>query len=241
MIPVLISLTTFVSTVIGGLFALKYKKYIHLILGFTSGVILGVISFDIFPEIIRLVNKNNYSEMTPMIALVVGFLLFHILEKAILIHHSHENDYVQHSHPHVGILSAIALSGHSFLDGVGIGIGFQINSLVGVFVALAVIGHDFADGINTVSLMIAHKNPQKNALRFLFVDAVAPILGTVTTIFFRFPEEIMILYLGYFAGTLLYIGASDILPEAHRRKKSLVTIALTVAGTLFIYILTRVI
>ena len=155
---VLLSIATFFSTLFGGLFAVKYKNKLHLIMGFTAGVLLGVVSFDIFPEIITRVNAGGYKPVEPMIALVLGFLIFHILEKVIVVHHAHENDYADHKHPHVGILSALALAGHSFMDGVGIGLGFQVNAAVGLLVAVAVISHDFTDGMNTITLMLTNNN-----------------------------------------------------------------------------------
>lgn len=231
---------TFFSTLVGGLFALKNQDKLHRILGFTAGVLLGVVAFDLLPEIHELVISTNESFTTPMIALVVGFLIFHIIEKSMVIHHSHEGEYRDHKHPEVGVLSALALIGHSFLDGVGIGLGFQINATVGIAVALAVIAHDFADGINTVSLMLVNKNSRRRSLTMLLLDSLAPVLGTLSTFLFTLNDSQLLLYLGFFVGFLLYIGASDILPEAHAKHSSRITIALTVCGVVLIYLVTRV-
>ena len=150
----------------------------------------------------------------------------------------HEDQYGEHKHPKVGVMSAIALSAHSFLDGVGIGLGFQVSSTVGIAVALAVIAHDFSDGLNTISLMLAHKNTEKSSIMFLCVDAIAPVIGGLSTLFFVVSPGILVLYLGFFAGFLLYIGASDILPEAHSHDSSYKTILMTVLGVLFMYVVT---
>ncbi|MCL4360335.1 ZIP family metal transporter [Patescibacteria group bacterium] len=241
MLPILFAFCTFCSTFLGGLFSLRYRKKMHLILGFTSGVLLAVVSFDILPEIISLVGRLHMEPIQPMLALVVGFLLFHILEKLLLIHHSHEQEYVAHTHPSVGKLSALALSAHSFLDGVGIGLGFQVSAPIGILVALAVISHDFSDGLNTVSLVLVHKNTDRTALYFLLLDAVTPTLGVLSTLLVRIPDTVLVLYLGFFAGFLLYIGASDILPEAHSKHSSVGTILMTIAGVLFIFLVTRVV
>ena len=239
MTPILLSVATFISTSFGGLFAVKHKNRLHLVMGFTAGVLIGVVSFDIFPEIIELINVNSFNPIGAMIALVIGFMLFHILEKLIVIHHAHEEDYAEHKHPHVGVLSALALTGHSFMDGVGIGLGFQVSPAVGMVVAIAVIAHDFTDGMNTVILMLTNKNTEKKAKLFLLFDALAPVAGVISTLFFHLPESFLVLYLGFFAGFLLYIGASDILPEAHRNQSSWKIIALTITGTVFIFIVTR--
>ena len=231
---------TFISTFLGGLFGLKFKDKMHLILGLTAGVILGVISFDIFPEIIRLTNSLSINPTYPLIALVLGFMIFHIAEKFLLVHHGHEDEYGPHTHPLVGKFQALALSGHSFLDGVGIGLGFQISSATWIFVALAVISHDFCDGLNTVSFMIRHKNTDKKALQFLFIDAIAPVFGGLSTLFFTLSEKTLLMYLGFFAGFLLYIGVSDILPEAHSKNSSMKTVLMTALGIIIIFLITRI-
>jgi ZIP family zinc transporter len=237
---IILSIATFFSTLFGGLFAVKYKNKLHLIMGFTAGVLLGVVSFDIFPEIISRVNEGGFKPIEPMVALVFGFLLFHILEKSIVIHHAHEGDYAEHKHPQVGILSAIALAGHSFMDGVGIGLGFQINPAVGLLVAVAVISHDFTDGMNTITLMLTNHNSTKKSKMFLLLDAVAPVLGALSTLLFHVSPHFLVWYLGFFAGFLLYIGASDILPEAHSKQSSSKLIGLTVLGAVLIFLITRV-
>jgi len=239
MLAILLSITTFFSTFFGGLFGLKHKDKLHLILGFTAGVLVAVVFFDIFPEIIALTQSLHMNSVYPMIALVVGFLLFHIFEKVLLIHHAHELEYGEHKHPTVGVMSAVALSGHSFMDGVGIGLAFQVSAAVGLLVAIAVIAHDFSDGLNTVSLVLVHKNKDRRAFQMLLLDAFAPVVGAASTLLFKVPDTVLLLYLGFFAGFLLYIGASDILPEAHSEHSSYKTIALTLLGIVLIFIVTR--
>jgi zinc transporter ZupT len=239
MTALLLSVATFLSTLAGGLAGLRNKDHIHRILGFTAGVLLGVVAFDILPEIFKSLAERHESPTAAMIALVVGFLAFHIVEKAILIHYSHEEEYTVHHHPQVGVASALALTGHSFLDGVGIGIGFHVSTSVGIAVAIAVIAHDFTDGLNTVSLMLVNKNNSRRSFLMLLLDATAPVLGVIATMLVKVPENGLIIYLGFFAGFLLYIGSSEILPEAHSKHSSYKTIGLTLAGTIFIFIVTR--
>ncbi len=211
----------------------------HRFLGFTAGVLLGVVAFDLLPEIFNILNEQNLNATGVMIALVCGFLVFHTIEKSILIHHTNEEEYEVHHHPHVGVASALALIGHSFLDGVGIGLGFQASNSIGIAVAIAVIAHDFTDGLNTVNLMILNQNRSRKAFMFLIADALAPVLGVLATMLFTVSDKFLVLYLGFFAGFLLYIGASEILPEAHSKHSSYRTIGLTVLGAVFIFVVTR--
>lgn len=240
MTALLLSLGAFIAILLGGFFSLKYKKHLHSIMGFAAGVLIGVVSFDILPEIMHISHEIDVEPTGAMIALVVGFLLFHILEKTILIHHCHHDEYKDHTHPHVGTFSSLALAGHSLLDGIAIGLGFQVSTEVGFLVALAVISHGFTDGMNTVTFMLRHKNNRARTLRFLGIHSLAPILGALATLFFTVSENFLVLYLGFFAGFLLYIGASDILPEAHSKRSSWKTIAFTILGALIIFLVSQV-
>lgn len=237
--PILFSFFTFVSTALGGLFGIRHKERLHYIMSFTAGVLLAVTFFDILPEAFSLMTANHFSTTPFFIALVGGFLLFHILEKFIAFHHSHETEYADHKHPSVGLFGASGLSFHSFLDGVGIGLGFHVNAHVGILIAIAVIAHDFSDGLNTVTIMLSNKNTVKKSFLLLLVDAITPVLGVLSTFFFIIPDSWLLLYLGFFAGFLLYIGASDLLPEAHSKHSSWSMLGLTVLGVVFIFIVTR--
>lgn len=239
MLPIILSALTFFSTLLGGYVALKSVKWIKYVLGYTAGVLLGVVSFDLLPEIFEHVSEGNIDIMLPMVALALGFLLFHILERSILIHHGDENQYGAHTHPHVGVASALALLGHSLLDGIAIGIGFQAGVEVGIAVSIAIIAHKFSDGLNTVVLLLRHKNKQKRAIQFLVLVAIAPIVGVLSTLFFTVSDTILVAYLGFFAGFLLYIGASDILPQAHAKGSSWKTIGFTIFGLVSIYFITQ--
>lgn len=237
----LISFITFISTFCGGLFALKYRDKLHFIMSFTAGVLIAVCFFDIMPEIFALSSQKGLEPTPALIAVVVGFLAIHLLEKLAVIHGPHEEEYAQHSHKHptIGLISASGLSFHSFLDGVGIGLGFHINPHVGLIIAIAVIAHDFSDGLNTVTLMLANKNSIRRSLVLLLTDATTPILGAISTFIFVIPDFVLFLYLGFFVGFLLYIGASDLLPEAHSKHSSYKMLGLTILGVLFIFVVTR--
>lgn len=239
MLTITLAVFASLAAVGGGLLALGEKRKLGLMLGFTAGALLGLVAFDLLPEIFDITKSGVVDVIWPMIALVTGFLLFHTLEKFILIHHSHENDYVVHQHPHVGIASSAALVAHSFLDGTAIGVAFQVSSSVGWAVSVAVIGHRFADGFNSVSLMLFHKNKRTTALKVLAVVAIAPIIGALSTYLFTIPESAIAIYLGFFAGFLLYIGASDVLPQAHSKKSTRSSVLAPILGAAFMFFITR--
>ncbi len=235
MTALIFSFITFIAILLGGFLAIKLRNKIHYVISFTAGVLLAVVFFEIIPEIFEVAIKNDIEITRAFVALIIGFLFIHVVEKVAALHHHYEDEYSDHKHPVVGVASALGLAFHSFLDGVGIGLGFQIDYRVGIFIAIAVLAHGFSDGINTASLMLINKNTLKRTVGFLLVDAVAPILGVLATFLIFIPDSILILYLGFFAGFILYIGAADLLPEAHSRNNSYKLIGLTILGIILIF------
>jgi len=232
-----LSLVALASTSAGGLFAWRLRERLHWVLGLTAGMLLGVVAFELLPEAFALAQTLGRDPQPAMIALAAGFLVFHALEKFLLVHRAHEGHYADHHHPDVGVWSSATLVAHSFLDGAGIGIAFQVSPAIGITVATAVIAHDFCDGLNTVSLMLAHRNTSARALAMLALDALAPVLGVLSTLLFNVPPEALLVFLGFFAGFLLYIASADILPQAHSRAGpagAMNLIGLTVLGVTII-------
>jgi zinc transporter ZupT len=116
---------TFLSTLLGGLFALRFRDRLHLIVAFAAGVRLGAAFFDLLPESLSLGDANHIPVLTLMTAAVLGLLTYHVLEGTILLHSSSGLEHLDEGHRHVGILGAAGFSAHSFLDGVSIGLAFQ--------------------------------------------------------------------------------------------------------------------
>jgi ZIP family zinc transporter len=230
-VPVVFALSTVLSTFAGGLFALRRNDKLHLILGFTAGVLLGLVAFDLLPEMFTLAGgRTALGVPTVMLTFAAGFLALHVVERTMALHAGHEHEYGDHHHPSIGLASALALATHSFFDGVAIGLAFQASTAVGLTVAIAVVAHDFADGLNTVGVMTAHRNNRRRTIIMLIVDALAPALGALATLWFTLPDSALALYLGFFAGFLLYLATADILPEAHSRHPSRLTLVCTIAG-----------
>src|SRR4029077_15492266 len=111
-----------------------------------------------------------------------GFLLFHIFERFVPLHEAGEKQYGPHRHPRLGTARAVALSGHSFLDGLSIGVAFQVSTAVGSAVALAVIGHRFADGFDTTTFMVFHKNKLTHIRGWVAGVVIMPVLGGVAVV-----------------------------------------------------------
>ena len=217
-----IGVSAFFSTLAGGLFALKLKDKLHLITGFSAGAIIGVAFFDLLPESFAL------NEASAPLAIGVGFTAYMLLDRIANLHFSNGEN-------RNGSLGAGSLSLHSFLDGVMIGLSFQISRSVGIVVTTAILAHDFSDGINTVAVISRANGERGRALSWLLMDAVAPLVGVGSTFFYSIPKNALGLVLGTFCGFFIYIGASDLLPESHHSHPKKLTAFMTLLGMAGLY------
>lgn len=228
----LVIFATVILTIIGGLFAIRFKDKLHLILGFSAGAVLGVALFDLLPESIELSN-SIYDIQTVMILVALGFCAYMLIDRLFSMH-KHGDDCEKSSHN--GKLSAVALILHSFLDGFSIGLAFKISDSVGWVVAVAVLAHKFSDGINTVSVLMKDGSKLKSTIKWLVVSSLAPIIGVCLAYFMTISEATLGALLAIFVGLFIYISASDLIPESHHRHPTIWTTVSTIVGMLVIFI-----
>jgi ZIP family zinc transporter len=215
---------TVLSTLAGGLVALRMHRDLQTLIALTGGVVVAVALFNVLPEAMEATGDPD------RVAMLVGagFLAFFLAERALVLHHRDETELAR-AHGQVGALGAAGLSLHSFVDGLGIGFAFNLSAGTGFLVFLAVISHDFADGLNTVSFVLRQSDDRKRAIRWLTVDAAAPLLGAIVGSLITVSEYTLGQLLAVYAGFFLFMGATDLLPEAHEHPSGR-RVALTVAG-----------
>ena len=238
--PSIFVLMTFASTLSGGLLAAKLSSNrLGWLAAFAAGVLIAVPLFDLLPESIKIAVANAMGPEVILRVTALGFVFLYVLERYFSVHRVCAGDPCKNvRHPKGGVLGALELSAHSFVDGFAIGLGFHANTQLGMIVAFAVISHDFADGINTVTVMLSSGNSLSSSIRMLLLDAITPLLGAATTLFIALPERYLAYLLSFFSGGFLYLGASDLLPEAHEKNPPLLSVVSGLAGFLFIYELT---
>jgi ZIP family zinc transporter len=219
-----------ISTFLGGAVALRLHRELTTLIALTGGVVLGVAIFSVLPEAIETVD-----DPTLVSTLVgAGFLIFFFAERLIVLHHRDEPEQAR-AHERVGVLGAAGLCVHSFVDGLGIGLAFGLDTTTGVLVLVAVLAHDFADGLNTVGFILSQSGDRRKAITWLSIDALAPLLGAIVGASITVSEQTLGYLLSLYVGFFLFMGATDLLPEAHRHPSRL-RVALTGAGFAAIFL-----
>jgi ZIP family zinc transporter len=225
---------TVLSTLVGGIVALRMARELATAIALTGGVVVAVALFHVLPEAIEAVGDPH------RVGLLVGagFIFFFLAERALVLHHRDDDAHV-HAHAQVGALGAAGLSAHSFIDGLGIGLAFGLSTETGLLVFVAVLAHDFADGLNTVGFVLRQSGDRARAIRWLAIDAAAPLAGAIVGSTLSISEQSLGQLLAVYAGFFLFMGATDLLPHAHEHP-SLKRVGLTFAGFAAIFLVSLV-
>jgi ZIP family zinc transporter len=239
-IAIALAALTALATTTGGYLAIKSKDRLHLVLGLSAGLLLGLVAFDLLPEIFELNTQEILHAPAASVSLIAGFLLLHFYEQLFGSHEPAESDY-GHDHKHssdiAGAFGAVAMGGHVFLDGLALGVAFKVSTDLGIAVFIALLVHAFSDGLNTVSFLIKSGSWGKKGFWLLGVDAVARISGAALGASLAISDNFVGIYLAVFAGIVIYLATSHILPEAHSRHKSRYTIIATLLGVAIMWAL----
>jgi zinc transporter ZupT len=226
----IVGLAAAAATFAGGTLALRFKPVLSSLFGFSSGAVIGVALLDLLPEALHLAGRSGPSTVTTAIA--GGFIAYYAMDRATAFlfggHGGHRRQ-----------LGPGSLTIHSLLDGLGIGLAFQVSSTTGFIVALAVLTHDSVDGANTVALSIASGGSESATRRWLVADAVAPLVGIGLAHLLTVPDSVLSILLAVFAGGFLYIGASEMLPRSRDGKGTFAQAATTGMGLALIYAIVR--
>jgi len=223
------------ATMTGGALALKLSKGLPLVMGFSAGAVIGVAFFDLAPE--SLAAGAGLFDARDLLALMAaGFFFYTVLDRMVARH-----DCEGQANPTRGLLGAASFSAHSVLDGFAMGIAFRASHEIGLVVAAAVLAHDFADGLNTVNVVTNNGGSRAFALKWLAVDACAPILGALLSLLVVPSAGLLAVLLALFCGFFLHIGASGLLPESHRAFPRASTTIATLLGAGFLYAVTELV
>ena len=214
-ISFLITLIAGLSTLFGSLiiFLKKKDEIVYYSLSFSSGIMIGIILFDLIPTSYLLIN-NEYSFINTIFKIIIymfiGILINIIINKLINTNNSLYR---------VGILSMIVLIIHNIPEGILTFITSNINIKLGIIMSLAIILHNIPEGI-LISIPIYYvTNSKTKAIFYTFISGISEFIGALIS--YLFIKEIDIYKLGYIysliSGLMIYI-IYEILNELKKYK-----------------------
>jgi len=232
-ISIIAGLSTIVGVYIVKTFQRWTKRYTTLIIALAAGIILGTAFFELIPESIELAGET-WPYWT-----VAGFALFFFLEQFMVMHAcSNSEGDCDHAPSRTAVLG-IGL--HSLVDGLLIGLGFEVSLSVGIIATVAVIVHELPEGIFSYTLLSHGKLDEKKTMFYSWLVALATPIGTLITllIIHHISQEIVGILLAITAGNFIYISATDLIPETHK-KSAKSSILLVITGIVLVLILRKI-
>lgn len=202
-------------TMLGSMFPILQrawvKKHLWRFLAFGSGVLLGIAFLHLLPEAFRI------SGFSTGVGVLAAFVTLFGMENVTMIHTCQEvlEDCPIHF---ISLAAFAAITLHSMIDGLAIGVGFHQSATLGAVISYGVILHKFSDGVTLASLFVAANYSRMKSLGWALLLALATPIGAIAS--FRglgsSATHLVSFLMGVSAGTFLYVGASDILPRIHR-------------------------
>ncbi|MGA2951450.1 MAG: ZIP family metal transporter [Caulobacteraceae bacterium] len=212
------------ATLAGGTLALRLAGRVHIVLALSAGAVVGVALFDLLPEALELAKRPP-----AIVTAITGaaFMAYLALDRTL----ARAGDGGQRGH-----LGASSLTLHSLMDGLAIGLSFQVSAAAAAVVTVAVLAHDLADGVNTVNVSLAGGTDRLWARRWLLADAAAPLVGIALSQFVSVSGPDLGLILAAFAGVFLCIGAGELIPASNRRDWTTTLAILAGCGAIWIVV-----
>lgn len=192
----------------------RWSKYL---VSFAAGTLLGAAFFDLLHEAVEEFPESVTFTFTWV---MVGFLLFFLIERLLLWHHHNHGEESHYDQPVLAPLVIVGDALHNFIDGLVIGAAFLVNPALGVTTSIAVLAHELPQEIGDFSILIHSGMVRKNIIGWnLFGALVSPIGTLLVFAAASVVDGLELPLLGLSAGMFIYIAASDLVPEIHREKK----------------------
>ncbi|OGD56388.1 hypothetical protein A2V71_04565 [Candidatus Berkelbacteria bacterium RBG_13_40_8] len=205
------------------------KNTIYLV-SFSAGVLLSVTFMHLIPEAQEL-DKNA------LLWLLGSFVFFYIVEHGIILHACQEGECEVHP---IDTIALLGIGFHSLLDGVVIGVGFGVSFSLGILATMSVLLHELPEGITTIAILLHSGYKREKAVFYSYLVAIATPFGAILSFFLvkNIASNILGILLAVAAGSFLYVAASDLIPEIHKKSKVL-NIVLLIFGIILPFLVER--
>jgi len=220
-----VSLVSLIGILFVGLKEALISRILMVLIGFASGSLIGAVFFDLLPESLENVGQDIWQYV------VIGIVFFFIMEKFLYWRHCHDETCQVHSFAY---LNLIGDGVHNFVDGAVISANFLTSYPLGIATTLAVLFHEIPQELGDFAVLLYGGFGKKKALAYNFLSALTAVVGALATYYLASQVQgAAQLMVPFAAGGFIYVAATDLMPELHKRsqaKDSLIQLLTIVAG-----------
>ena len=216
--------------------ARQLDRVVPLLISLAVGALFGDALVHLLPEAF----EESGSTALTSLYVIVGILLFFLLERFLHWHHEHHTQSVNPVHP-VAFVNIVSDGVHNFLDGVIIGASYLVSFPIGLATTTAVALHEVPQELGDFGILLHAGFTPRRALAMNFLSAGLAFVGVVISLLLG-PNvtEYTAFMLPLTAGGFIYIAGSDLIPELHHEHHlagSLAQFAMVVVGIGLMYAL----
>jgi len=237
-----IILATFAISLIAfiGVFALSLKekllnKILIILVSLSAGALMGGAFLHLLPEAVE---KAEEANVDIFIFVLVGFVLFFIIEKVLHWRHCHKGHCDVHTFHYMNLIGD---SVHNFIDGLILAASFTVSTTFGFTTTLAIAAHEIPQEIGDFGVLIYGGFEKKKAIFINFAVALMIVAGGVVGyLISQSIEQATVYLLPFAAGGFIYIAATDLVPEIKKEiniKKSMATLVVFICGILLMWLI----
>jgi len=227
----IVSLVSFIGLLFVGMKEGVLGRLLMVLVGFASGSMIGAAFFDLIPEAVE-AGSNVW------LYIVTGIMFFFVMEKFLYWRHCHDENCQVHSFAY---LNLIGDGVHNFVDGALIAGSFLISASLGFTTTLAVVFHEIPQELGDFGVLVFGGFARKRALTYNFLSAATAVVGALTTYALSSQvQSLPALLVPFAAGGFIYVAATDLMPELHKRtqpRDSLVQLLTLLAGIALMFVL----
>lgn len=228
---IVVSLISFVGVITLLLKENVLEKILLLLISFSAGALIGGAFLHLIPEAVE---KSGQSGV--YLFVIVGIILFFILEKYLHWRHCHKGKCDIHTFTY---LNLVGDGVHNFIDGLIIGSSFVVSVTFGIATSFAIIMHEIPQEIGDFGVLVYGGLNKNKALFYNFLSAITAVIGTVIGyVLANTSDDFLKLLMPVAAGGFIYIASCDLIPELHKQsdiKKATLSMVVFILGVAFMY------
>lgn len=190
------------------------KKILILMVSFAAGAMLGDVFLHMIPELA----EEGALNLKASIFILLGILIFFILEKVIHWRHCHLSACKDHPHT-LAFMNLVGDAVHNFIDGILIAGSFMLSVPVGIATTIAVILHEIPQEMGDFGVLLHAGMKPRRALMFNFLSALTAVAGALIVLLIGSTLDVTGVIIPITIGGFLYIANADLIPELHKETK----------------------
>lgn len=188
------------------------RVLVPCLVSYATGTLLTAALLGLIPHAVG----HASSLLSVSSTVLIGIVLFFLLEKMIIWRHCHDRECVPHGT--AGPLILIGDIFHNAVDGVVIASSFLSSVPVGIVVSLSVIAHEIPQELGDIAILLDSGYSKRKALLFDILSSLSTLLTAILAYYALEVVHAAIPYvMAISAAGFLYIALVDLYPELHRQ------------------------